>query len=224
VATALLVNRQNSASSTLVFDDIDGRWVAVTVRSGECENIATDVWAVFTLQPRPDGTLSGEFIQASPRGCVTKQTPALTRTGDVDSSVQVADPETQPPRLVSEAQGLHGRYHDTLNYADGYSLAQDEVVRTDCLRTGDRCMSLAYGADGVAALVFANGKWTKGLENKSPCEAGGTALEKYTADYALPLPPQDPITVLTGRGHLEVIGTACAVGVDFDEKFERTGD
>ena len=153
-----------------------------------------------------------------------KQTLALARTGDVDSSVQVADPETQPPRLVSEAQGLHGRYHDTLNYADGYSLAQDEVVRTECLRTGDRCISLTYGADGVAALVFANGKWTKGLENKSPCEAGGTALEKYTANYALPLPPQDPITVLTGRGHLEVIGTACAVGVDFDEKFERTGD
>ena len=53
VATASLVNRQNSASSMLVFDDIDGRWVAVTVRSGECENIATDVLGSFHAAAPP---------------------------------------------------------------------------------------------------------------------------------------------------------------------------
>ena len=73
------------------------------------------------------------------------------------------------------------------------------------------------------ALVFANGQWTRSYES-GPCEAGGTANMKITAEYPLPLPPQDPITVLTGHGHVESTGSACGPSVDFDEKFERTGD
>jgi serine/threonine-protein kinase len=74
-------------------------------------------------------------------------------------------------------------------------------------------------------MVFANGKWTQSVERTRPCGAGGTGHAKITEDYPLPLPPQDPITVLTGRGRLEATGSTGCDGVrDFDEKLERTGD
>jgi serine/threonine-protein kinase len=36
-------------------------------------------------------------------------------------------------------------------------------------------------------------------------------------------PPQDPIATLTGHGHWEQ-SEPCAVSVEFDETFTRTGD
>ncbi|HUL99261.1 MAG TPA: serine/threonine protein kinase, partial [Mycobacterium sp.] len=133
---ASFVNRQNSTSSALVFDDIDGRWVAVAVRSGSCRRVDSDSWTVFVLQPRPDGTLSGEFIESSPQMCTTKQSVTFTRTRDVDATVQVADPEAQPARVVSAAQGLHGRYHYTENYPDGSSATRTRTAQRNSGRCG----------------------------------------------------------------------------------------
>jgi serine/threonine-protein kinase len=44
-----------------------------------------------------------------------------------------------------------------------------------------------------------------------------------TGQFPAPAPPQDPIALLTGRGHNEVNST-CATSRGFDEKFVRTGD
>jgi len=41
--------------------------------------------------------------------------------------------------------------------------------------------------------------------------------------YSLPAPPQNPITLLSGRGH-QVQSEPCALDSDFDETFTRTGD
>jgi hypothetical protein len=148
----------------------------------------------------------------------------FTRTGDVDPSVQVADPDTQPPRVASPAQALHGRYHNTGALTSGGAQQENDFsVRTDCLRSGDRCMSFFYNADALKPLVFANGKWTENWESDYSCPAGGTTHVKETADYPLPQPPQNPITLLTGHSHQEATGSACTAG-DFDEKFVRTGD
>jgi serine/threonine-protein kinase len=46
---------------------------------------------------------------------------------------------------------------------------------------------------------------------------------KITTDFQLPAPPQDPITLLTGHGHLQDTGSS-AKSTDIDEKFVRTGD
>jgi hypothetical protein len=46
-----------------------------------------------------------------------------------------------------------------------------------------------------------------------------------TAQYLLPQPPKDPITLLNGHGDLDQTwSAACEVSVDFDETFTRIGD
>jgi hypothetical protein len=207
----------------VVFDDVGGRWLAVAASTAKCGNLDAEAFDVVSLQPRPDGTMSGEWISTDSQGCYGKRTVTFTRTADTDVDT-LTDPATQPPRVVSPAQALHGRYHDTLTYTTTGSKEEFDVgVRTDCLRSGDRCMSFFYSADGVTPLVFANGKSTDNSEGDTPCSAGGTNHVKHTAEYPLPQPPQDPITLLTGHGHVDSTGSACPSS-DFDNKFVRTGD
>jgi hypothetical protein len=223
VATASRIGGDPTAVPTLVFDDVGGRWLAVGLGSDQCKNAPTEYWVVITLQPRPDGTLSGERSSDTNSVCADKRTVTFTRTGDVDVN-SLPDPASLPARVVSPAEALHGRYHDTMTYTNGAtSPDNDYVVRTDCLRTGDRCMSDFHHPGASETLMFANGIWTRNEEFDSPCSTGGTAHSKFTADYPLPQPPQDPIAQLTGHGHVDSTGSSC-VGGDFDEKFVRTGD
>jgi serine/threonine protein kinase, bacterial len=211
--------------SNLVFDQIAGTWVAVALGSMQCNNATAEVWVVFTLQPQPDGTLSGETTRSTINSCsAAKRTVTFTRTGDVDVS-KVPDPATLPPRAASPSTALHGRYHETLTYSNGNSApGQDDLtVRTECLRSGERCLSLFHAPDGVVPLVFANGKWTREDEGTVPCNLGGTTQIKITAEYPLPEQLQDPIPELVGHGQNVSTGSAC-VGGDFEDKFTRTGD
>jgi serine/threonine-protein kinase len=211
--------------SNLVFDEVGGNWVAVGLGSTPCNNAPAEVWVVFTLQPQPDGTLSGETIRSTTNSCSSgKRRVTFTRTGNPDVA-KIPDPAALPPRATSPASALHGRYHETITYANGNAApGQDDLtVRTECLRTGDRCMSLFHAPDGVVPLVFSGGKWTRDDEGTVPCNLGGTAHIKLTAEYPLPDPLQEPIPVLTGHGQNVTTESACAGG-DFEDKFERTGD
>jgi serine/threonine protein kinase, bacterial len=211
--------------SNLVFDEVGSSWIAVGLGSTPCNNAPAEVWVVFTLQPQPDGTLSGETTRSTTNSCSSgKRRVTFTRTGDPDVA-KIPDPAALPPRAASAASALHGRYHETITYANGNSApGQDDVtVRTECLRAGDRCMSLFHAPDGVVPLVFSGGKWTRDDEGTVPCNLGGTVHIKLTAEYPLPDPLQEPIPVLTGHGQNVTAGSACAGG-DFEDKFERTGD
>jgi serine/threonine-protein kinase len=84
-------------------------------------------------------------------------------------------------------------------------------------------MSLFHAPDGVVPLVFSGGKWTRDDEGTVPCNLGGTAHIKLTAEYPLPDPLQEPIPLLTGHGQNVTTESACTGG-DFEDKFERTGD
>jgi serine/threonine-protein kinase len=207
----------------MVLDETDGQWLAVSVLQHKCGDVDTELWATYRLQLRPDHTLSGE--QSAVSQCSSQKAPVtFTRTGDVFPGATVADPSTEPPRVASPAQGLHGRYHQTVTYTNGSKPPElDLVVRTECLRTGDRCMSVFHNPNAMEALVFDRAKWTRDVEGDTACPAGGTAHIKVTEDYPLPQPPQDPITLLTGHGHIESTGTACTGG-DVEEKLVRTGD
>jgi serine/threonine protein kinase, bacterial len=213
--------------SNLVFDQVGGSWVAVGLASAQCNNAPAEVWVVYTLQPHPDGTLSGETTRATTNsGCVAKRTVNFTRTGDPDVD-RVPDPATLPPRAVSAAEALRGRYHEAMTYTNGTMVpGQDDLtVRTYCLRTVDRCMSLFHAPDGVVTLVFGGGKWTRNEDGTVPCQGGGTAHIKITAEYPLPEQLQDPIPMLTGNGSQNVSpGSACASAGHFNDKFVRTGD
>jgi serine/threonine protein kinase len=228
VATAANISGSGGALlSNLTFDQLGGTWVAVGVASAQCGGDApAELWVVFTLQTDSDGTLSGETVRASTNGaCAAKRTVKFTRTGDPDLN-RVPDPAVLPPRSVTTAEGLRGSYQQTTTLTNGNVVVGKNLsVNTYCLRTGDRCMSLFHGDDGVVTLMFADDKWTRNEQGATPCPAGGTAQMTITAEY--PMPPQldDPIALLTGRGGQTITpGGACTGGGDFEDKFERTGD
>ena len=228
VATAANVSGTGMALlSNLTFDQIGGTWVAVGLASAQCGgDQPEELWVVFTLQPHPDGTLSGETTRASTDGaCSAKRTVKFTRTGDPDPN-KVPDPAVLPPRVATAADMLHGSYQQTTTFADGRVIPGKILsANTYCLRTGDRCMSLFHAVEGVVTLMFAGDKWTRNEAGTTTCASGGTVQVTITAEY--PMPPQldDPISVLTGRGSQTVsAGGDCAGGGDFTDTFERTGD
>jgi len=148
----------------------------------------------------------------------------FTRIGDVDVNT-VADPNTLPPRVVSPAEALHGRYQQTVAQPNGYKYHVDWAVATVCLRTGDRCMSLFHMPPTHAwPLIFDRGTWTYSAEQDSPCSLGGTSHTKVVVTFPLPQPPQDPITVLTGHGREDNgPGTKCR-STDVTITYTRLGD
>ncbi len=100
-------------AAPLVFDDVDGRWVAVTTAAGKCKDQDVERWKMFSLQQRPDGSLSGEYVYFDAGGCNAKRSITLSRAGDVTGEDGVADPNTAAPRVASPAAALWGRYHYT---------------------------------------------------------------------------------------------------------------
>ncbi|MBW0017842.1 MAG: serine/threonine protein kinase [Mycobacterium sp.] len=222
VATASYVSGGKPELQTMVFDDVGGSWLSVGLITDTCLNAAAEFWMVVILQPRPDGTLFGEATKTSAGGCSVKRTVTFTRTGDVDVN-SVADPASQAPRVVSPAEALHGRYHETV-VSGASKYQQDWAVRTDCLRTGERCMTFFHAPpDQVKPLVFADGNWIFAIAETEKCPSGDASDLKRNGQFPLPQPLQNPITLLTGRFHQEQSGS-CAGKFENDDKFERTGD
>ena len=100
VATAANISGAGLALlSNLTFDQLGGTWVAVGLASAQCGDTPAELWVVFTLQPHPDGTFSGETTRASTNGaCAAKRTVKFTRTGDPDLN-KVPDPAVLPPAV-----------------------------------------------------------------------------------------------------------------------------
>jgi serine/threonine-protein kinase len=212
--------------SNMTFDQLGGKWVAVGLASAQCGTPEpVEIWVVMTLEPQPDGTLSGETVRASANGaCAAKRTVKFTRTGDPDPN-KVADPAVMPPRGVSPADGLQGSYRQTTTFTDGTVLPGKVLeANTYCLRTGDRCMSLLHTGPEVVTLLYADDKWTRNEHGTASCPAG-TAEVTITAEYPMPPTLDDPISVLTGRGNQAIApGSPCTGGGEFQDRFERTGD
>ncbi|ETZ99329.1 Serine/threonine-protein kinase PknF [Mycobacterium kansasii] len=223
VATATRLSGEVRLAPSTVFDEVGGRWVAVTIGSAKCRDSASRMWEVFTLQPGPNGTFTGEYRGAASNSCAEKRTVTFTRTGDVDVN-SLPDPAALPARVVSPAEALHGRYHITRNFSTTMpQQQQDETVTTDCLRSGDQCMSYFYSPTSDTPLVFSDGNWILDLEHEENVPGCISLYVKTTGQYPLPQPMQDPITRLTGHGRHQQSGS-CAVSVDFDETLTRTGD
>jgi serine/threonine protein kinase len=224
VATAARLTGQTMDVSERVLDQVGGSWLAVTVGTAKCGELSSELWEAFTLQPKPDGTFVGEAIQTLPKGCANKRTVTFTRTKDVDVS-SLPDPAALPPRVVSPAEALHGHYHELRNFIVPAQKHQaDYAVTTECLRGGDRCMSLFLAPSDVKALTFGGGNWVLDTALHSTCSNTRAPMEvKRTTQYPLPQPPQNPITLLTGHGRQEQTAP-CAVGADFNETLTRTGD
>jgi serine/threonine-protein kinase len=224
VAIASRLSGDNSFAQTVEFDEVGGIWFAVTLASQQCrDNARAESWQVFKLQPRPDATLLGDYTATASNSCSLKHTVTFTRTGDVDVD-SLPDPANLPPRVVSPAEALHGRYHQARTFTNGQRQETDFVVATDCVRTGERCMSFFYEQSGlVEPLVFADGNWTFGTDMDDTCPGYGPMRVRKSGKYPLPQPLQNPITLLTGHGNQEQ-SEPCPVRIEFDETFTRTGD
>jgi serine/threonine-protein kinase len=225
VATASKISGSQSTGSTMVLDQVDGRWMAVDAAPGSCRNAQTEVWQRMLLQQQPDGKLQGEFITRSTSGCARNQHVTFTRTGDVRKDVSVADAAAQPARVASPAEALRGRYREIDTYAaDGRSAEAGFDIQTYCLRTGERCLSYWLNPDDDKILVFTQSQWVlANTSAESGCRSGGHARREISLQYRLPQPPQDPITLISGRGHYTLTGD-CPYNSDFDSRVQRTGD
>jgi serine/threonine protein kinase len=221
--------------STFVFDDYGGQWHAVSTASvasappgvsgfDGCA-FPAEFWTVIALQPRPDGTLAGQYRAASKiNNCHTERTVTFTRISDVDLA-SLPDPASQPPRVISPANALHGRYHITATPDDKRPVAtSDLIVDTDCLRTGERCVTYQHEVGQAAIFVFADGTWTYHTDGAKQCHDGATAVYAVDWNLALPQPAQDPIGSLSGRESMVLTGTACAGSFNDTLKYDRTGD
>jgi serine/threonine protein kinase len=221
--------------TTFTFDKVRTQWQAVSANlltappPGEpgfntCR-FPSEYWTVITLQGRSEGTLSGTYrADSNISDCGNERTVTFTRTGDVDVG-SLPDPDTQAALVTSPASAFHGRYNGTQTPDDTHRpTSWHTTFTTYCLRTGERCASYAAYKEGDELYIFSGGKWTYDYEGKSHCNAGGDDQIKVHWEFPLPQPKQDPIAVLTGRGHKQVVGTACAGGYNEDIKFERTSD
>jgi Protein kinase domain len=223
VATASMLTGGASLASSSVFDQVDGRWVAVTLDPNQCRGLAADIWEVITLQPGADGKLTGEYRGAAANACNQKRSVTFTRVGDVDVN-SLPDPGKLPPRVVSPAEALHGSYHIARTFSSRLAPQQEnQAVVTDCLRTGDRCMSYFHSLTSDTPLVFTGGNWVLDIQHPEEVTGCQQLHVKTSAQLPMPQPPQNPITRLTGHGHHEQTGN-CAISVDFDETYTRTGD
>ena len=223
LATATRLASANMAAASMIFDDIDGQWVGVRNQQSKCRDIDVEEWTVISLQPRPDGTLSGELRVTDAQGCASKRVVTFKRIRDVTPADGVEDPANVPARTKSPAMALHGLYHSERTYTMGAKQEGDYNVQTACVRTGERCISFFYSADGFnQPLAFANEKWTRSDESDTNCKNGaGTVHIKQSAEFPLPEPAQEPITLLSGTGHQDEQGTACPNAFDYTQKFTR---
>ncbi|CAM3106731.1 serine/threonine protein kinase [Mycobacterium intermedium] len=225
IATASRKGGGYNHTPNLTFDDVRGRWIAIVLEGGTCNNKSIEKWNYVWLQPRADGRLEGEWITDS-LDCYSKRKVTFTRTGDANAA-SLGDPNDQPPRVVSPAQGLHGNYHLLTTYT-GPSAPRpqeaDYTVDTICVRTGERCLSrfVRSGGEGTQLLLFANNVWTRDDEYDAPCPAGGTSHVKITGTFPLPEPHVDPIAELKGSGFKDESGSSCKGG-DYQMTFTRTG-
>ncbi len=222
--------------STMVFDFVDGRWVSVTASPAQCPDaagkpIAVDAWQTFTLEPKADGSMTGSYTNRSSVGgaCFSStQTVTVKRIGGENPLAHVADPGTQPARVVSPASGLWGSYRLLQTNPDTGQVypATTYAGTTNCLRTGDRCLSYLVepGTNALLVMTFAKDGWTStSAPTQTSCGNGRSGTSVITAKMALPKSPADPISALAGSQRTDVTG-ACAKTLTLDATLERTGD
>ncbi len=168
--------------------------------------------------------MGGQYRAVGPPQCETERTVTFTRIGDVDLN-SLLDPATEPVRVASPAAAWHGRYRATKTGGNKRPYSWNGSIQTDCLRTGERCASYDSSDTGSSLYLFADGKWVYNFDGTTPCSGGGSNPTETYWEFPLPQPLQDPITLLTGHGHVREAGSnSCSGAYDQEVKYERTGD
>jgi serine/threonine-protein kinase len=225
--------RKSDPPVDLVLDYVDGHWQTALRRDDECtdSDIKGPSIIAWILQPQPDGTLTGTSYAAmnpSPGCAVATSTPVtVTRQGDVDAAVSVADPGKQAARSPSAPEGLSGHYNETSVFHDSSKPGTRRVaMQTMCVRNTDQCTTfksyLAEGSMVVNSLLFNNGKWLLDQRTEVRCPDGGTAKTVKHEEYVLPQPVSRPLPRVTGSVRFDAADPCPTQQLDIS--LERTGD
>lgn len=225
--------RKSDPPLDLVLDYVDGHWQTALREDGACtdSDVKGPSLTAWILQPQPDGTLTGTSYVAmnpSPDCAVATSTPVtVTRQGDVDAAISVADPGKQAARSASAPEGLAGHYNETSVLHDSPKPGVRRVaVQTMCVRNTDQCATfksyLAEGTTVVNSLLFNNGKWLLNQRSEVKCPDGGTAKTVKHEEYVLPQPVSRPLPRVTGSVRFDA-ADSCPVQ-QLDISLERSGD
>jgi hypothetical protein len=225
--------RKSDPPLDLVLDYVDGHWQTALREDSACTDseIKGPSLTAWILQPQPDGTLAGTSYVAmnpSPDCAVATQTPmTVTRLGDVDAGISVADPGKQAPRSPSAPEGLAGHYNETSVLHDSSKPGVRRIaMQTMCVRNTDQCMTfksyLASGTTVVNSLLFNNGKWMLDQRSDVNCPNGATARTVKHEEYVLPQPLSHPLPRVTG--YLRFDAAESCPAQELDISLERTGD
>lgn len=235
VATATRLKPDGSATDTqVVLDYFDDNWVMVFAEDGRCNQGGQParIIGTWTLKPQPDDKLTGTWTEITTgNDCpfVQQMPVTVTRQGDTQGDVEVADPASVPPRKPSKADGFHGHYSQTINTrppsADTATLPVEVV--TYCVRNTDECVSTQAStvADAplLTPLTWADGHGTYRFDRgQQPCPDNPelTAQSFGYDDVVLPESAPNPIPALTGSRHLEFL-EPCVGERWYDLSYER---
>ena len=225
--------RKSDPPVDLVLDYVDGHWQTALRADGACtdSDVKGPSLTAWILQPQPDGTLTGtSYVAMNPRPdcAVATSTPVtVTRQGDVDAAISVADPGKQAARSASAPEGLAGHYNETSVLHDSPKPGVRRVaVQTMCVRNTDQCATFkSYLADGttvVNSLLFNNGKWLLDQRSEVKCPDGGTAKTVKHEEYVLPQPVSRPLPQVTGSVRFDAADSCPAQQLDIS--LDRSGD
>ena len=226
VATARKYRGDGPLPADPVFDEVGDVWLSVTVSPGQCGGATGETWQTLRLRPRPDGALVGERTVTTGAGCAERQAVTFTRTGDVPAGADLPpDPARLPPRVVSPAEALRGRYLISRTFTSQQPPRFEETadVVTDCVRTGERCSSYVSFRSGDVAMLYGGEGWQWSVRTSASCPGGATAPLAVDARFPLPQPPRNPLASLTGTGTW-MRDAPCPQNVAFGQTFTRTGD
>jgi hypothetical protein len=247
VATGTLLQDNNihrAANFTVILDYVRGDWQMVTVNSFACADgsTATGILA-WSLKPQPNRSLAGTYYGAHAGGvdcAAALHAPmTLTRVGDIDPAVKVADPHAVAALSASAPEGLRGTYKQITTYrgagaapsTNAVEIDADAVeIKTMCVRNTDQCWALATATYGGRTaewpLAFADGAWSvnrraSGMES---CPDHTTTKMAVHADYPMPPPVLNPMPRLSGSETLDFNSpaTPCAGSFTYDTVLVRT--
>jgi len=233
VATATLLNPTvgQRLPDNMEFDYGDGHWLSVNEQPGVCDRgdagtFDGSEWFIISLEPHPDGTMSGSYRNVmSIGGCQVEQPVRLTRAAQPQSASELADPAMLEPRAVSPAVGLRGTYTRTQTLPDSDQEFEPTTFTGDtlCLRTGTKCLTFMRTADksGVMVMVFADGRWTETLVPSDITCGDATGTMTSRIEYPLLAPTPDPIAVQTGNLR-QTYSDGCTGHRDYQLTLERT--
>jgi hypothetical protein len=248
IATGTLLqgdDAKHAASYTVVLDYVSGGWQMASPNTFSCSDGSTSPGVVaWFVKPGPDRSLVGTYYATHAVGvdCVSAmQAPmTLTRVGDVERGVPVADPRAVTALSASAPDGLKGRYRQVSTYrGPGEAPPNDEIelesktveMMTMCVRNTEQCWALATanfdGATVQWPMVFANGVWSvsRRASHNEGCPNRSTTEMVMHSDYPMPQPPLNPVPKLTGTESFDFhsASTPCAGAFDYDSVLERTG-